>query len=91
MASTEASAAAEASAAVEPEQVRFHRSLYDVASVEEAVRAFADLATLKVLHNPEDTLVIIEHAHPSVRGVIADELANFALSEAVARSREVTK
>lgn len=73
-----------------PLQVRFHRSLYSPEAVEEAVRAFADLATLEVLRNPEDTLVVIQHAHPSVRGVIADELANFALAEAVARSREVT-
>jgi len=70
------------------QQVRFHRSLYAPEAIEEAVRAFADLATLKVLANPEDTLVVIEHVHESVRDVIADELANFALSETVARSRE---
>jgi hypothetical protein len=72
-----------------PQQVRFHRSLYAPEAVEEAVRAFADLATLEILRNAEDTLVVIQHAHPSVSGVLADELANFALAETVARSREV--
>jgi hypothetical protein len=75
----------------EPQQLRFHRSLYAPEAVDEAVRAFADLATLTVTKNPQDTLVVIEHAHASVADVIADELANFALSEAVARSREVSK
>lgn len=78
-------------APAQPDQVRFHRSLYDPAAVEEAVRAFADLASLEVLRNAEDTLVVIQHAHPSVAGVIADELANFALSETIARSREVSR
>jgi len=73
----------------EPQQVRFHRSLYAPEAVEEAVRAFGDLAKLSVLTNPEDVLVVIEHVHPSVQDVIADELANFALSETVARSREL--
>lgn len=80
---------AEPASAAEPQQVRFHRSLYAPEAVDEAVRAFADLATLEVLRNPEDVLVIIQHAHPSVSNVIADELANFALAETVARSREV--
>lgn len=74
----------------EPQQVRFHRSLYAPEAIEEAVRAFADLAKLTIVHNPEDTLVLIEQAQPSVIGVIADELANFALAETVARSREVS-
>ncbi len=82
---------AEPSAAADPEHVRFHRSLYVPEAVEDAVKAFADLATLKVLHNAEDMLVIIEHAHPSVSAVLADELANYALSETVARSREVSR
>jgi hypothetical protein len=73
----------------EPQQVRFHRSLYAVEAIDEAVRAFSDLAKLSVVTNPEDVLVVIEHAHPSVQGVIADELANFALSETVARSRDL--
>jgi hypothetical protein len=73
------------------QQVRFHRSLYAPEAVEEAVRAFADLATLTVMTHPEDVLVVIEHAHASVSNVIADELANFALSETVARSREVNR
>lgn len=72
----------------EPEQVRFHRSLYAPEAIDEAVRAFADLASFRVLHNPEDTLVFIESAKPSIAAVLADELANFALSETVARSRE---
>ncbi len=75
----------------EPQQITFHRSLYAPEAVEEAVRAFADLAKVNVLKNAEDTLVVIEHAHPSVSAIIADELANFALSETVARSREVTQ
>jgi hypothetical protein len=75
----------------EPQQVRFHRSLYTPEAVNEAVRAFADLAKLEVRVNPEDVLVVIDHAHPSVSGVIADELANFALSETVAQSREASK
>jgi len=73
---------------VSEQQVRFHRSLYATEAIDEAVRAFADLATLKVLSNAEDVIVVIEHAHESVRDVIADELANFALSETVARTRE---
>jgi hypothetical protein len=70
-------------------EVRFHRSLYAKEAIAEAVRAFADLAKLTVHENAEDTLVVIEHAHASVVDVIADELANFALSETVARSREM--
>jgi hypothetical protein len=72
----------------EPQQVRFHRSLYAVEAIDDAVRAFADLAKLEVMTYPDDVLVVIDHVHPSVSGVIADELANYALSETVARTRE---
>ena len=76
-------------------QVRFHRSLYRPEAVDEAVRAFADLAKVTVLHNPDDTLVVIEalpgqsEAERGEIPMIANELANFALSETVARSRQV--
>lgn len=76
-----------ADAVAAPEQIRFHRSFYAPEAVDEAVRAFADLAKLTVTHGPSDTLVVIEHAHPSVANVIADEIGNFALAESVARSR----
>lgn len=72
-----------------PQEVRFHRSLYAAEAVDDAVRAFADLAKLSVRANAEDILVTIESPNASIAHVIADELANFALSETVARSREV--
>lgn len=71
-----------------PQQLRFHRSLYAPEAVEQAVRAFADLATIEVRTNPEHTLVVIANARPEVAAVLADELANYALVEAIARSRE---
>ena len=73
----------------EPQQIRFHRSIYSTEAIDEAVKAFADLAKIEVVRNADDVLVVIDHAHPSVTNVIADELANYALSETVARSREV--
>lgn len=73
----------------EPQQIRFHRSLYALEAIDEAVKAFADLAKIEVVRNADDVLVVIDAAHASVIGVIADELANYALSETVARSREV--
>jgi len=72
------------------QSLRFHRSLYAPEAVDEAVRAFADLAKLTVLHNPNDTLVVIDEPSADVAGVLADELANFALAETVARSRTLT-
>lgn len=74
-------------AEVAPEKIRFHRSFYAPEAVDEAVKAFADLARLTVTHGPSDTLVVIEHAHPSVANVLADEIGNYALAESVARSR----
>lgn len=70
------------------EQVRFHRSLYDVAGVRAAVEAFDGLARFTTIENPQDVLVIIDDPADDVRAVIADELANYALHESIARARE---
>jgi len=82
---------AEASAPPAGELVRFHRSIYAREAVEEAVKAFADLATIRLIDNPDDFLVSIEQPRANVAAVLADELANFALAETVARTRTVTR
>lgn len=73
------------------EEIRFHRSIYAREAVQEAVKAFADLATIRLVENPEDFLVHIEQPRPNVAAILADELANYALAETVARTRTVTR
>ncbi len=92
MAEAEAKAvASEPAAAVAGESIRFHRSLYSREAIDEAVRAFADLATIRLTENAEDFQVHIEQPRANVAAVLADELANFALAETVARTRTVTR
>lgn len=68
-------------------ELRFHRSIYEPEAIAEAVRAFGDLATITVQENDADTLVVIERPDPEVADMICDELANYALVEAITRSR----
>ena len=73
--------------APERQEIRFHAPFYDGDAVEDAVRAFADLATLSVTRNDNDTLVVVEKPAADVAEMICDELANYALMETIARAR----
>ena len=61
----------------------FHRSLYEPLAVQEAARAFAQLATVTVEQNEADTRVTLADLHPHFGERLVDEFANYALQASV--------
>ncbi len=72
-----------------PQILRFSRSLYLPAAVEETAAAFEELAELEVTPEPEYMHVIFHEIHPALTDRLVDEFANQVLQRtAVARRVE---
>ena len=69
------------------DRLLFARSLYLPAAVSAAAEAFVELATIAVQVLDSDIEVTITDPDPDVADVIADELANYALSETIVLAR----
>ena len=66
--------------------LEFSRSLYDVAAVEDAARAYAELATFEIAVTESQVTVAVRDPHPDVPDV-ADHFANHVLHTSVALAR----
>lgn len=68
-------------------ELRFHRSLYDAASVVAAAETFGHLATITVEENEHDVKLLLEDVHPHFEGKLGDELANYVLQATIQAAR----
>ena len=65
--------------------VAFARSLYAPDAIRAAVAAYAELASFQITESDEDVIVRITEPDSDVAHCLADELANYALVETIAR------
>ena len=65
--------------------LRFHRSLYSGAAVDEAVKGFASFAEFELLEEPDHWVVKLTAADAARERRVAGELGNWALGLSVQR------
>ena len=65
-------------------ELRFHRTLYRGASVDEAIKVYGSYATLEQLEEGDHWIVRVSSTSPARERRIARELANYALGLTVA-------
>lgn len=67
--------------------LRFHRSLYPPACVQQAVAAFAGLGTVRVEENPNDTRVFLSNFPDRLADRLEGEVGNHVLFAAILAAR----
>jgi hypothetical protein len=73
-------------------ELRFHEELYDGFAVDEAVKAYADFMSAELLREEHGYVVRVTASPGAVEqaideGILAAELANYALGKTIERSR----
>jgi hypothetical protein len=69
------------------ERVLFSRSFYELAGVQAAVEAYAQLARFEIAEHNDDISVTVSEPDPELADTLVDEFCNHALHESIVRRR----